>query len=380
MTSRLTVRTQSQGGHYEIHIGKDLLSQAGKLARLALGTVPRRIALISNRKVFALYGESVVNSLRKAEFAVSHWLMGDGEQHKSLKTLEKALTFLVESELERTDAIVSLGGGVVGDLAGFAAATCLRGVSYIQIPTTLLAQVDASVGGKTAVNLPAGKNLVGSFHAPAAVLIDTQTLATLPAREQVAGWCECVKQGAVGDKKLLQMTTQFLKSSPAGKLTPSAQLEKLIASHVAFKARIVAGDEFENPLRSDQSSRKILNFGHTVAHALEAVTNYKRFRHGEAVGHGMLVAAQLSKNLGLAPESELELLTEAVRSCGPLPSVKNVSERDIVVAVGQDKKKKQGNVQWVLLEGIGRPRIVAGEKISRDLLQSSVREVFQRRA
>ncbi|HSS22269.1 MAG TPA: 3-dehydroquinate synthase [Pyrinomonadaceae bacterium] len=375
--SRVRVWTKAKRHQYDIRIGIGLLSQAGKLVRMSLGKEAQRIGLISNRKVFSLYGPTVEDSLKADGFAVAHWLMGDGERHKSPKTFAKALLFLSETKLERLDAVVSLGGGVVGDLAGFAAATYLRGVRFIQIPTTLLAQVDSSVGGKTGVNLPNGKNLVGSFHQPSTVIIDIQTLITLPSRELVAGWCECVKQGAVCGIKLLNDTTTFLKNSNQTKLEPSSQLEKLIASHCAFKASIVASDEREDPQRADRRSRKVLNFGHTIAHAIESVTNYKRFRHGEAVGYGMLVAAELSKNLGLANETELESLTKAVHLCGLLPSVKGLDQRDIVTAVGQDKKKKQGTVQWVLLEGIGRPRIVDGQKISQDILQKSVRKVFQ---
>jgi len=375
--SRVRVCTHTKTHRYDIHVGTGLLSQTGKLVRRSLGNEAQRIGLISNRKVFSLYGPTVVESLTRSGFAVNRSLMEDGEQHKSLKTLENTLLFLAAAKLERTDAVISLGGGVVGDLAGFASATYLRGLCFIQIPTTLLAQVDASVGGKTGVNLPAGKNLVGNFHQPSAVIADIQTLTTLPSRELVAGWCECVKQGAVSGKKLLRDTTEFLTTLQAGNLAPSSQLEKLIASHCSFKASVVAQDEREDPLRDDRHSRKILNFGHTIAHALETITNYRRFRHGEAVGYGMLVAARLSKNLGLATERELESLTTAVGLCGRLPSVKKLDASDIVAAVRQDKKRKQGNVQWVLLEGIGHPRIVDGSEISHELLLASVREVFR---
>jgi 3-dehydroquinate synthase len=323
------------------------------LARDCLGDRAQRITIISNRRVFSLYGSALVKSLRASGFIVMTWSIGDGERFKSIETVERVLRFFSESGLERSDGVVALGGGVVGDVAGFAAAIYLRGVPFIQIPTTLLAQVDSSVGGKTGVNLDAGKNLVGSFHQPAAVISDIETLKTLPARELVAGWCECVKQGAVSSRKL-------------------------IASHCAFKASIVAADQREDPDRSDQRSRRILNFGHTIAHALEAVTDYRRFRHGEAVGQGMLVAGVLSKNLGLLGQTELELLTKAVRLCGPLPSARDLDERAIVSAIAHDKKRSAGRVQWVLLERIGRPRIVDGKEISSTLLRKSLREVFRR--
>jgi 3-dehydroquinate synthase len=305
-------------------------------------------------------------------------LIGDGERYKSIQTFAKVVRFLSETGLERSDAVVGLGGGVVGDVAGFAAAIYLRGIPFIQIPTSLLAQVDSSVGGKTGVNLVSGKNLVGSFHQPAAVISDIETLSTLPARELVAGWCECVKQGAVSSRKLFKETTNFLRIFRTQEGWISSQLEQLVASHCAFKASIVNADEREDPNRSDRRSRRILNFGHTIAHALETVTSYSRFRHGEAVGQGILVAGELSKNLGLLNQTELELLNKAVRLCGPLPPAKDLDERAVVNAIAHDKKRAGGRVQWVLLERIGRPRIVDGKDISPALLQKSMREVFRK--
>jgi 3-dehydroquinate synthase len=371
---QLRVRTRTLRHEYEIVIGRNILSKAGERTRGWLGDRVARIALISNPKVFSLYGETVVQSLKASGFSVSPWTIGDGESQKSLRTVENVLKFLSDTGLERSDGIVALGGGVVGDVAGFAAAVYLRGLPFVQIPTTLLAQIDSSVGGKTGVNLPRGKNLVGSFHQPSGVVIDTETLATLPRRELTAGWCECVKQGAVAGRKLFKETTDHL-SARDGVLSPG--LERLIASHCAFKASIVAADEREDAGRRDRRSRRVLNFGHTIGHALEAVTNYRRFRHGEAVGYGMLVAAELSKNLGLLDQSELELLQQAVSSCGPLPAVKGINESALRNAIKTDKKRSRGHVQWVLLEGIGKPRIVDGKEISPALLTQSIRAVFR---
>lgn len=374
---RVQVHTKARPHKYEIIVGRDILSEAGGVARDRLGAQAQRIALISNKKVFSLYGARVMQSLKASGFSVSPSLVGDGERHKSLSTLKEVLSFLSEAGLERSDGVVALGGGVVGDVAGFAAAVYLRGVPFIQIPTTLLAQVDSSVGGKTGVNLLAGKNLVGSFHQPAAVVIDIQTLATLPPRELVAGWCECVKQGAVSSRRLFKQTTDFLRKFQTQQVLISMQLEQLIASHCAFKASIVAADEREDLARRDHRSRRILNFGHTIAHALEAVTKYRRFRHGEAVGQGMLVAGQLSKNLGLLEPSELELLRQAVTLCGPSPSASNLNLSAVIRAIAHDKKRAAGHVQWVLLERIGRPRIVDGKEISPLLLRKSVREALR---
>src|SRR5437764_1592658 len=207
----IRVRTPVKSVKYDIRIGSGVLSEVGKETRGVLGERTQRIALISNETVFKLFGKQTVSGLSAGGFEVSTWLMKDGEQYKSLRSLEQALTFLSRSGIERNDAVVALGGGVVGDLAGFAAATYLRGVAFIQVPTTLLAQIDASVGGKTGVNTRAGKNLVGAFHQPRLVLIDTDTLRTLPPRELTAGWCEAIKQGAVGDRKLFERTRKFLE-------------------------------------------------------------------------------------------------------------------------------------------------------------------------
>ncbi len=371
------VRLPARHHQYEIKIGPDLLSELGREARAIVGPKARRIAVISNPTIFDLFGKQVNKSLRGAGFIPASWLMKDGERYKSLRSLEQALAFLSEARLERTDAIVALGGGVVGDLAGFAAATYLRGMAFIQVPTTLLAQIDASVGGKTAVNLPAGKNLVGAFHQPKLVLIDTETLRTLPPRELTAGWCEAVKQGAAGDRKLFDRTVRLLSSRDFSlyfhEKKSQTEVCATIAAHCRFKASIVAGDEREEIGRDDRRSRRILNFGHTTAHALESLTGYRRFRHGEAVGYGMLVAGEISKHLGMLVPRELELLREAVALCGPLPRADDLATDQIVRAMANDKKSVAGDTKWVLLERVGRARIVDGREISARVLRASLR-------
>ena len=367
---RVRVRLRAQAEEYEIRIGRGTLALLGEVARSALGPEARRAFLVSNRKVFDLYGARALESLRAGGFAADVLLMGDGERHKSLPTLERALAAFGGAGLERGDMVVALGGGVVGDLAGFAAAVYLRGVAFLQVPTTLLAQVDASVGGKVAVNTSAGKNLVGAFHHPRAVLVDTDTLQTLPQRELTAGWCESVKQGAAGDRKLFDQTCEFLRSEPSPR---PEKLAQLIAAQVAFKARVVAGDEREDVSRTDHLSRRILNFGHTTAHALEAVTHYRRFRHGEAVGHGMLVAGEISKRLGLLDASELELLRAAVRLCGRLPRADDLDESEIIGRLSRDKKMVGGRVKWVLLERLGHARVVDGGEVTQRVLRASLR-------
>jgi 3-dehydroquinate synthase len=384
---RIQVRLPARQTNYVIKIGAGLLSELGREVRTVLGPHAHRAALISNPIVFEHYGKRALQSLRAGNFKTTHWLMPEGERHKSLRSWEQALKFLTASGLERGDAVVALGGGVVGDLAGFAAATYLRGIAFVQAPTTLLAQVDASVGGKTGVNLTAGKNLVGAFHQPHLVMIDTATLQTLPQRELTSGWCEAVKQGAVGSRKLFDQTRAFLRGdagSNQGSTKRKSQtndwatdLDEVIAAHCRFKAAIVTRDEREEISRTDHKSRRILNFGHTTAHALEKVTGYRRFRHGEAVGYGMLVAGEISKNVGMLAAGELESLREAVRLCGPLPPAHDLAIDGIIRAMKGDKKSVGGVTRWVLLERIGRGRIVDGNQIDKRTLRSSLRAGLQ---
>lgn len=381
------MRLPARQTNYEIKIGAGLLSQLGREVRAVLGPNSLRAALISNPIVFEHYGKRALQSLRAGNFKTTHWLMPEGERHKSLRSWEQALKFLTASGLERGDAVVALGGGVVGDLAGFAAATYLRGIAFVQVPTTLLAQIDASVGGKTGVNLAAGKNLVGAFHQPHLVVIDTATLQTLPQRELTSGWSEAVKQGAVGSRKLFDQTRAFLRRDAAsnqGSTKKKSQtndwatgLDEVIAAHCRFKAAIVTRDEREEISRIDHKSRRILNFGHTTAHALEKVTGYRRFRHGEAVGYGMLVAGEISKNVGMLAAGELESLREAVRLCGPLPPAHDLAIDGIIGAMKGDKKSVGGVTRWVVLERIGRARIVDGNQIDKRTLRSSLRAGLQ---
>ena len=370
---RLDIRTKSRPNHYRIEIGAGVLQKLGPLAREALNGTTRNVIIVSNATVYPLFGPQIAKSLTTSGFDALHWLMGDGERFKSIRTAQRLLTFLNRSGLERGDAIVALGGGVVGDLSGFAAAVHLRGIRFVQVPTTLLAQIDSSVGGKTGINLPGGKNAIGAFHQPSLVVTDLETLLTLPPRELVAGLCETVKQAAVSSRKLFAETVTCLTLLRAKKETlVSSRFENLIASHCAFKASIVEGDERENLERVDSRSRKILNFGHTVAHALEAFTGYRHFRHGEAVGYGILVAADISHKVGLLDKDDLRSLSEAVWLCGRLPKAGFLDPEALIKLIGRDKKSVAGRVKWVLLERIGRARIIDEQDIPRRLLQRSL--------
>ena len=384
------VRLPAKPSAYDIRIGAGLLGDLGPAVRESGGQTARTVAVISNKTVFDLYGKAAADSLRSAGFAVKYLLVGDGERQKSFRSLERIVAFCAENGLQRNDVVVALGGGVVGDLAGFAAAVYLRGVPFVQVPTTLLAQIDSSVGGKTGINLASGKNLAGAFHQPAMVLIDTETLRTLPRRELTSGFCEMVKQGAVGSRKLFDQTVAVLSSidfslyPPAGsslsRIQPAktqaeayaTKLSETIAAHCRFKASIVTGDEREDVSRTDRRSRRILNFGHTTAHAIEKVTNYQRFRHGEAVGYGVLVAGELSKSLGMLPSRELELLRQAVALCGALPRADDLPLMQIIDAMTADKKVIEGKLNWVLLERIGKPRIVDSTEIKPSVLRAAL--------
>ena len=361
-----------------ITIGPGLRKDLDQLIDVSKDLEPRRVLVISNKRVFRLYGADIVASLKRSKLKIFEWLMPEGERFKSFSVLEKAVSFLGTNSFERNDLIVALGGGVVGDLAGFAAAIYLRGIPFVQVPTTLLAQIDSSVGGKTGINLPVGKNMVGAFYQPPVVAIDTETLLSLPKRELVAGFCEMVKQSLVADVSMFKSTMETLERFQTDtKSIQSFEFESLIAKNCKFKASIVANDERESTKRSDTKSRSILNFGHTTAHALEAITNYRVFRHGEAVGYGMLVAGEISKNLGLLGTDELESLHEAVRLCGPLPRANHLDVNEIIRSLQHDKKSVAGKINWVLLEGIGRPRIVEGSQVSARVLRLSLRTGLQ---
>jgi 3-dehydroquinate synthase len=373
---RLEISLKQEARRSEINISSGIRRKLGQLIPLE---APRRVAIISNQRVFDLYGREVVRSLKAAGFKPLEWLMPEGERYKSFRILEKAVTFLSENRLERDDLVMALGGGVVGDLAGFSAAIYLRGLPLAQVPTTLLSQIDSSVGGKTGINLPTGKNLVGAFHQPSSVFIDTETLVSLPPRELVSGFCEMVKQALISDRSLFETTVHYLQKSGSKRdFLVSPEFENLIAAHCGFKASIVANDERESTSRSDTKSRRVLNFGHTTAHALETITNYRVFRHGEAVGYGMLVAGELSRNLGLIDAGELKSLREAVSLCGPLPRADNLDVNQIIRALEHDKKSVGGQINWVLLEGIGRPRIVEGRLISAKSLRLALRAGLQK--
>lgn len=360
-----TITVKLKERSYAINIQASGLDAAGTLARAALGERARHAVIVSNPTVDALYGERVGRAFRRAGFGVRRFLIGDGERFKTLATADDLYRFLIEQQLERADILVALGGGVVGDLAGFVAATYLRGVRFVQIPTTLLAQIDSSVGGKTGVNHALGKNLIGAFHQPALVVIDPQTLATLPARELRAGLHEAIKYGVIKDRRLFQRINREMEKLTA---CEADELEYLIARCCRIKARVVEQDEREGGLR------RILNFGHTVGHALEAVTNYRRFHHGEAVGHGMRAAARIAERAGLLETSARLAIDEAVNRVGHLPPTKTLALGDIMRAMQRDKKAEAGRLAFVLPVEVGR--VVIKADLPLPMIRSAIKETL----
>jgi 3-dehydroquinate synthase len=341
--SNLTLRLGSRS--YAIAVCAGSLDSAGERSRTALGDRPETAVLLSNPTVYGAYGSRVRSSFRRAGFRTKEVIIGDGERYKSLKTAEFIYTSLIESGVERKDIIVALGGGVIGDIAGFVAATYLRGLSLIQVPTTLLAQIDSSIGGKTGVNHRLGKNLIGCFYQPSLVVIDPVVLSTLPSREMNSGLFEALKYGVIRDRRLFGRLTANISKLKHGDLN---ELAHLITACCRIKADVVHQDEREGGLR------KILNFGHTVGHALEAVTNYRRFRHGEAVGHGMRSASSIARIMGLLPADQHEAISAAVLQVGKIPSARSLARRDIISAMMRDKKTEARSIAFVLPVEVGK--------------------------
>ena len=332
---RIPVRTASAEYPVEIQPGSsDHLAAALDRAQL-----PRRRFIVSSPTVWRFHGERF-----RAATPEDPILIPDGERAKNLSTVVRVYDALVKAQADRGCAIVAIGGGVVGDVAGFAAATFLRGVPVAQVPTTLLAQVDSAIGGKTGVNHTLGKNLIGAFHQPSVVIVDPEVLVTLPRREFRAGLYEAVKYGVVASRELFETIDRDL---PALFARETPALVPIIAESCRIKAQVVAEDERES------GPRRVLNFGHTAGHALEAVTKYRRFRHGEAVAYGMLAAAGLARARGVLSAADREALQALIVKMGPLPPVGDLEAAQVVEAVSHDKKVVDGTLHYVLPTGVG---------------------------
>jgi len=342
---------------YPIHIGAGLLDRAELYAPHVRA---RRAAIVTNAAVASRYGARLARTLAAAGAAPFSIEMPDGEAHKDWKSLDAIFARLLEEGADRKTVIVALGGGVVGDVAGFAAATYQRGVPFLQVPTTLLAQVDSSVGGKTAINHALGKNMVGAFHQPLAVIADTDTLATLPERELAAGLAEVVKYGFIADAAFLDWI-EFHAAQLVSR-DPSA-LAYAIRRSCEIKAAVVAEDERESGVRA------ILNFGHTFGHAIEAAMGYGEWLHGEAVGAGMVLAARLSAAQGRIANSDALRVQRVVAALGLPTAPPAIGVDDWLTHMGRDKKNEEGRVTLILLDALGKAAIV------RDTPAAAIRKV-----
>jgi len=336
-----TIAVPLRDRSYPIYVGTGILTSVGRLAREK--DLSRRALILTNPTIGTLYGEAARASLEEAGFETTVIEIPDGEGEKSLERAAFLYRELLRHRMDRRSPFFALGGGVIGDLGGFVAATFMRGIPLIQIPTSLVAQVDASIGGKVAVNLPEGKNLIGAFYQPLLVLADVGFLRTLPERELKAGLAEVVKYGVIADPGLFRYLELNLEAILA---RDQEALTEIVLTSCRIKAGIVAEDERE------EGRRVILNFGHTVGHAIEALTGYTRFRHGEAVAIGMLAAAMLSFQRGLCREKDLQRIRDLLARIG-LPTALPVPPGEIITAILYDKKVRETVPRLVLTKGIG---------------------------
>ena len=358
MPQSLTVKLGDRS--YPILIGDGLLIDANRVGGCIAA---RQLLLVSNTIVMPLYGDRVRAALGDRQ--IVDVVLPDGEQHKTLETVARILDVLVANRFARDACIVALGGGVVGDIAGFVAATYQRGIDFVQVPTTLLAQVDSSVGGKTGVNHPGGKNLIGAFHQPQAVIADTGTLETLPPRELRAGLAEVIKYGLICDAPFFAWlegaADRLLARDPAA-------LAHAIHRCCEIKAAIVARDERE------QGDRALLNLGHTFGHAIESATGYRGWLHGEAVGAGLAMAAAMSQHAGLLGAADVARVKNLLRHVGLPVAAPEVSAQAALAGMRIDKKAKAGRLRFILMRGIGQAFLTAD--YPPESLQATVAEHF----
>jgi 3-dehydroquinate synthase len=356
---RIDVATPSR--RYTITLGDGILARLGRL--LDDADAPARRFIVSSPLVWRLHGAKLAGL-----GGVEPILVPDGERYKQLQTVSRVYEGLIRANADRASTLVTFGGGVIGDMAGFAAATYLRGIPLVHVPTTLLAQVDSAIGGKVGVNHALGKNLIGAFHQPHAVVIDTSVLATLPRREFRAGLYEVVKYGMTSspglfDRIARDKTAIFSKNAEV--------LTGIIGESCRIKASVVAADERESGLR------RILNFGHTAGHAFEAATKYRRYRHGEAIAYGMLVAAEIAVARGALADRDRKALADLIASLGPLPPIGDVVSAQVLEAIRHDKKVVAGKLHYVLPTAVGRTAIV--DDVTEKELKAALKRVGLKR-
>ena len=360
-----TIRVETPTAKYEVVAGSGLLETLAPRIERAIGRLPRRVFVLTSPSIWALWSERFLASFREPPTAL---FLPAGEKFKTMASVERLAREMLRAGADRGSLLIAFGGGIVGDMGGFLAAIFMRGIRYVQVPTTFLAQVDSSVGGKTGVNLPEGKNLAGSFHQPRAVFADIGVLGTLPERELKAGLMESVKAGMIRDRALVH----FMEENARAIVGRDAKaLEKVIAASIRMKAGVVNQDEREAGLRM------ILNFGHTVGHAIEQATRYKALLHGEAVAWGMIAALHLARQRGTISEAQFVRLERLIYLYGPLPALK-LRPAKVVAATGADKKNVGGVRRFVLPLGIGDAGVV--EDVSAAELEAAVRYMLKRAA
>ncbi len=353
----ISINVETESGTYPIYIGRGVTTRLADILE-SIGIGKRRF-VVSSRPIWKLHGQTLSTVLPEVEPI----LIPDGERFKTLATVGRIYESLIKARADRASTIIALGGGLVGDVAGFTAATFLRGVTLVQLPTTLLAQVDSSIGGKVGVNHSLGKNLIGAFHPPITVVIDPQWLTTLPRRELSSGLYEVIKYGMISNQKLFDLLRREVTAVFA---QDQEILTSIIVDSCQIKASVVSTDERE------QGLRRILNFGHTAGHALESVTNYRRFCHGEAVAYGMLVAASIGVTRNIFDKTDYETLAETIALLGPLPPINDLSASKILEGIWRDKKIISGKLHYVLPTAIGKTVLVGdvtGKEIEQALKQ-----------
>ncbi len=351
-----TIRVELGDRSYPIYIGVDLLKQTDLFAPHLKGKLT---AIVTNTTVDPIYGAQVQKTLENLGQRVVKIILPDGEVHKHWETLQLIFDGLLKAGADRKSTIVALGGGVIGDMAGFAAACYMRGISFIQIPTTLLSQVDSSVGGKTGINHPLGKNMIGAFHQPVAVIADLSTLKTLPVRELAAGLAEVAKHGAIADSEFL---TWIEANASALNAYDLKALEHAVVRSCEIKSAVVAADEREGGVRAH------LNFGHTFGHAIESGLGYGEWLHGEAVGCGMVIAAELSKELGKISEADVARLSNIIKSLNLPTHPPKWGAQKYLELMLHDKKAEGGQIKYVVLDQLGHASTQAVD----DLIISNV--------
>jgi 3-dehydroquinate synthase len=357
-----TIHVKTDHAEYPVFVGRDLLTTLGRRIPKLAGK-KGRIFVLTSPEIWALWANVFLASF-PADASPAVLFLQPGEEHKRLRSVERLAEQLAECHADRSSLLIAFGGGIIGDVAGFLAAIYMRGIDYIQVPTTLLAQVDSSVGGKTGVNLQAGKNLVGSFHHPLAVFADIDLLATLPLRELRAGLFESIKAGVIRDAKLFAFME---KNADAVLARDPKAIESIVAASVRMKAEVIGLDEKENGLRM------LLNYGHTLGHAIEAATRYKKVLHGEAVAWGMIAATRLGLSRGTISAVQAARIEKTIFAYGPLPALRLPVDR-LLDAATRDKKNRSGVRRFILPARIGEATVV--EDVSDEELGSAAESML----